>query len=81
MMVVLSTHLKNWFGDMSKKIELDIETADRITRLTLIDYRKCINKELADFRKGKYLHSEDVVGNLKRLEALNLIIKDFGVEE
>jgi len=65
---------------MSKKIELDGETADRITVLNLKDYRSYLKKELAQFEKGEYLHFEDVAGNIKAIEALNLIIKHFGEE-
>lgn len=65
---------------MSKKIELDGETADRITVLTLKDYRSYLKKELSQFKKGEYLHPEDVAGNIKAIEALNLIIKHFGEE-
>jgi hypothetical protein len=65
---------------------LDGETADRITALNLKDYRKYLKKELADWKKnprtednptGYWLHPEDVTGNIRRIEALNLIIKDF----
>ena len=66
---------------MSKKITLDGETADRITKLTLIDYRKVLKQELEEFKKGGYLHSDDVAGNIKRVEALTLIIKDFTTED
>lgn len=62
---------------MAKKLEIDGETADRITVLNLIDYRKYLKNELKAYRKGAYLHNEDVVGNLKRIEALTLIIGDF----
>ena len=65
---------------MAKKIELDAETADRITVLTLKDYRSYLKKELSQFKKGEYLHPEDVAGNIKAIEALNLIIKHFGEE-
>lgn len=67
---------------------IDGETADRITALTLKDYRKYLKKELADWKKnprtddnptGYWLHPEDVTGNIRRIEALNLIIKDFSV--
>ena len=62
---------------MSKKLEIDGEIADRITLLNLVDYRKYLKKELEDYKKGAYLHSEDVAGNIKRIEALTLIIGDF----
>ena len=64
---------------MSKKLEIDGETADRITVLNLIDYRKHLKEELKAFRKGAYLHNEDVAGNIKRIEALTLIIGDFRI--
>ena len=37
---------------MSKKLEIDFETADRITVLTLKEQRRYLKKELADFKKG-----------------------------
>lgn len=64
---------------MSKKLEIDGDVADRITVLNLIDYRKYLKKELQDFKKGTYLHSGDVAGNIKRIEALTLIIGDFKI--
>ncbi len=72
---------------MGKKIELDIETANRITLLSLKDYRSYLKKELKDWKKnprtesnptGYWLHPEDVTTNIQAIEALNLIIKHFG---
>lgn len=62
---------------MSKKIELDGETADRITALTLKEHRSYLKKE---FKKGEYSHPCDVALQLKEIEAFNLIIKYFGEE-
>ena len=65
---------------------IDGESADRITSLNLKDYRAYLKKELAQWRKnpktednpdGYWLHPEDVSGNIRRIEALNLIINDF----
>lgn len=65
---------------------IDGETADRITSLTLKDYRDYLKKELKEWKKnpktednpnGYWLHPEDVSGNIRRIEALNLIINDF----
>lgn len=70
-----------------KKLEIDGETADRITVLNLKDYRSYLKKELSDWKKnprtddnpnGVWMHPEDVGGNIRRIEALNLIIKDYG---
>lgn len=64
---------------MSKgKLELDFETADRITVICLKEQRKYLKKELADWKKGEYLHDEDVVGNQKLIAAMDLIIKYYG---
>ena len=67
-------------------ITLDGEVADKITYLNLKDYRAYLKKELAQWKKnprtddnpeGYWLHPEDVSGNIRRVEALNLIIRDF----
>lgn len=71
---------------MTKKIELDIDTANHITLLTLKDYRKYLNSELKKWKKnpksetnpnGYWLHPEDVSGNIHRIMHLDAIIKDF----
>jgi hypothetical protein len=73
---------------MAKNIDitLDGETADRITAINLRDYRAYLKQELKEWKKnpktddnpdGFWLHPEDVSGNILRIEALNLIIKDF----
>lgn len=65
---------------------IDGETADRITSLNLKDYRAHLKKELAQWKKnprtesnpnGHWLHPDDVVGNIRAIEALDLIIKHF----
>lgn len=62
-------------------LEIDFEIADKITLINLTDYRKCLQGELDEYYKSdSYLHPDDVVGNKIRIEALNLLIKDFGGE-
>jgi hypothetical protein len=65
---------------------IDGETADRITALNLKDYRANLKSELAKWKKnpksednpnGCWMHPEDVTGNIRRIDALNLIIRDF----
>ena len=63
---------------MSKKLEIDFETADRIAVITMKEQRKYLKKELADFKKGEYLHPEDVVNNTRMIQALDVVIKHFG---
>jgi hypothetical protein len=63
---------------MSRGLELDYETADRITLLIMQDQRRYLQKELDDFDDGKYLHPEDVVNNVKIIAALELLIPYYG---
>jgi hypothetical protein len=63
---------------VSKKLEIDFETADRITVITLKEQRRYLKKELAAFKKGEYLHPDDVVNNTRVVQALDLVIKHFG---
>jgi hypothetical protein len=64
---------------MSKgKLEIDFETADRITVVSLKDQRQYLKKELREFKKGEYLHPEDVANNIRLIEALDLVIKHYG---
>lgn len=60
-----------------KGLAIDKETADRIAVLVLKDYAKYLRKELKQFKKGDYLHPEDVAGNIRRIEAIEFILKDF----
>ena len=61
-----------------KKLEIDFETADRITVICLKEQRQYLKKELAKFKKGEWLHPEDVANNTRLIEALNLVIKHYG---
>ena len=64
---------------MSKnRLEIDSETADRIALVTLKEQRRYLKKELAQFKKGEYLHPEDVVNNTRLVQALDLVIKHYG---
>jgi hypothetical protein len=65
---------------------IDVETADRITSLNLKDYRAYLKKELEQWQKnpksesnpsGYWLHPDDVTGNIRTIEALDLIISHF----
>ena len=68
------------------KVFIDGETADRITALTLRDYRAYLKKELKQWKKnpksdanpnGYWLHPEDVGLNMQTIAALDLIISHF----
>lgn len=66
--------------EQNNMLAIDAETADRITVLNLIDYRKRLQEELDAYNNGEYLHEDDVAGNYRRIVYLNLIIQDFGSE-
>lgn len=70
-------------------IALDMETTQRITRLTLTEWRDYLQSELdqwnadpkdEDNPDGYWLHPEDVVGNMKRIKRLDKVLDDFGGE-
>jgi hypothetical protein len=63
---------------MNKRVEIDSETADRIALITLKEQRQYLKKELRDFKKGAYLHPEDVVNNTRLVQALDLVIDYYG---
>ena len=65
---------------MAKGLELDFETADRITVLTLKEQRAYLVKEVNDHeRKGSYMHPEDYHASMTRLiPALEVLIPYFG---
>jgi hypothetical protein len=63
---------------MSRGLEIDYDTADKITLLTLQDQLKYLRKELEDYKEGKWLHPEDVTNNIKLISALELLIPYYG---
>ena len=63
---------------MSTGLEIDYETADRITLLDLQSQLKYLRKELEDYEDGKWLHPEDVTKNIKLIAALELLIPYYG---
>ena len=64
-----------------KRLEIDYETADRITLLNLKEYRNDLKKELQDFKDGTHwMHNDDVVATPAIIDALTLIIHQFGGE-
>lgn len=65
----------------SSGVFLDWDVADSITLSCLTEYRNRLQQEIENFyEKNDYLHPDDLVGNKVRIDALNLIIKDFGGE-
>jgi len=67
-------------------ITLDGDAADRITLLNLKEYRSYLKKELNEWKKnprtdtnpgGVWMHPEDVGINIRVIEALSTVIKQF----
>lgn len=63
---------------MSNGLTIDFDTADRITLLVLKDQLKYLQKDIEDFKEGKWLHPEDVTNNIKIIAALELLISYYG---
>lgn len=62
-----------------KKLELDMEVADRITLLSLQDQYNYLKEELrAHIEDGQYLHEEDVTKNHQLIYCFKHIIKHYG---
>jgi hypothetical protein len=70
-------------------LEIDMETANNITRLTLTDYRDYLQSENDrweanpkddDNPNGYWLHPEDYARNFKTVKRINKILEDFGGE-
>jgi len=63
---------------MSNGLTIDFDTADRITLLVLQDQLKYLQKDIEDFKEGKWLHPEDVTNHIKIIAALELLIPYYG---
>lgn len=63
---------------MSRGLEIDYDTADRITLLVMKEQLGYLRKELEDFKEGKWLHPEDIANNIKIIAALELLIPYYG---
>ena len=71
-------------------INLDMDTCNNITRLTLTDYRDMLQDELDKWNDnphdedenphGYWMHPEDVVHAGKQIKRINKVLKDFGGE-
>ena len=62
---------------MPKPITLDGEIADQITLLSLKDHRTYLKKSVQAFKKGQYLHPEDLAHHMELIEALDKLIAYF----
>ena len=70
-------------------LQLDMETANNITRLSLTDYRDYLQSEIDQWEanpkdddnpEGYWLHPEDYARNFKTIKRINKVLEDFGGE-
>jgi hypothetical protein len=59
-----------------KNMTIDWDSADRITVLTLTEYRQRMQDHL-DQVNGQYLHPDDEVHNRAMIQAIDFVLKDF----
>jgi hypothetical protein len=59
-----------------KNMTIDWDSADRITVLTLTEYRQRMQDHL-DQVDGQYLHPDDEVHNRAMIQAIDFVLKDF----
>lgn len=73
----------------SRELTIPFEVADGIAKASLIDAREYLQSELDQWKSnpktrtnptGYWMHPEDVVNNIRLIEALNLLINYYGGE-
>jgi hypothetical protein len=66
---------------MSRKIEIDMDTAERIALSSMLDHYEYLTSELEDHvQNGAYMHEEDVHLNRELVHCLKKLIKYYGGE-
>jgi len=64
---------------MSRKLEIDMDTAERITLLSLQDQLKYLKEELrAHIEDGQWLHEDDVKLNHQLIYCIKKVISYYG---
>jgi len=69
-------------------LQIDMEIANNITRLSLTDYRDYLQSDIDkqndtkddDNPEGYWLHPEDYARNFKTIKRINKVLEDFGGE-
>lgn len=65
---------------MKPQLSIDLETADRITALNLIEWRKYLKKENKTLEKKFPLPdhlAQDLINNKKYIQALDIVISAY----
>jgi hypothetical protein len=61
---------------------IDWDTADRITMLTLTNYRNSLQEHLDGGADGsRWLHPEDEVHNRAMIQAINFVVKETNLDK
>lgn len=61
-----------------KGLEIDFETADRITILNMQEIRQRLIDDMNDYYNGGWLHPDDVLMNKQYIECLDVMIDFWG---
>ena len=61
----------------NKFLAVDRDIVYKMAVLALEDYRCYLKDELKDHNNGGWLHPDDVVGNKRRIDIIDEILKDF----
>lgn len=60
---------------MTKKVELDLDTVDRLALISLNDHRKFLTESL---EAGNYFHPDDQKRSAELIDAFTEVIKYYG---
>jgi len=64
-----------------KELSIDFETADRIARLTLTEWRDYLQNEIDNHVvNGAWLHPEDLPKNREYIYCINTLLEAYGGE-
>lgn len=64
---------------MSRKLEIDMDTAERIALVSLQDHYDYLNEELRNhIENGSWMHPDDVKNNHHLIYCLEHVIKYYG---
>ena len=77
---MIGCRMSNFETDVKPQgLMIDWEAADRITVLTLKNYRDNLREHLTGGADGsRWLHPQDEVHNRAMIQAINFVLNDFG---
>jgi hypothetical protein len=64
-------------SDIPIKIEIDLETANRITVANLKNYAIYLQEELDNYKQGSWPHPTAIEDNTRRIVLIKELLRDF----